>query len=225
MALRTQIRIGAFLIAGAIVSAQTFTYNVRHGVLRITDTSISLEDKKHSHEWKYSDIQQLSISPDRMRLLTYEDQRWKFGRDREYVFEHLPPQMAEKLYPFLLSKLGQRLIAELNEPLSKPLWQANVKLRRGRAGSQGTLLVGDEQIVYQTEVRGQSRTWRYKDIDNLSSASPFELNLMVLERSGWSRGTPTEFRFQLKDPLPENRYNDLWRRLNASKGLAIFAEK
>ena len=225
MALRTQIRISAFLIGAVALGAQPFTFSVRHGVLRITDSYISFEDKKHSHEWKYSDIQQLSLSPERMRLLTYEDQRWKLGRDREYVFDHLPPQMAEQLYPFLRSMLDQRFIAELSEPLSKPLWQVDVKFERGRGGSEGTLLVGDEKIVYQTEARGQSRTWRYKDIDNISSSSAFEITLMTLERSGWSRGAPSEFRFQLKEPLPENRYNDLWRRLNASKGLAIFADK
>lgn len=222
MALRTQIRIGAFLIVAVALGAQPFTYNVGHGVLRITDSYISFEDKKHSHEWKYSDIQQLSLSPERMRLLTYEDQRWKLGRDRAYVFDHLPPQMAEQLYPFLPSMLDQRFIAELSSSAVQPLWQSDVKLQRGRGGSQGTLVVGESVIVYQTKSSGQSRTWRYQDIDNLSSSGPFELTLMTFERSGWNRGTPSEFRFQLKVFLPESRYNELWRRLNAAKGLQLL---
>jgi hypothetical protein len=226
MAFRAQITIGALLIGAlGFASAQPFSFEVRHGTLRITDASISFEDKKHSSEWKYVDIQQLSLSPDRLRLLTYEDQRWKPGLDREYVFDHLPPHMADQLYTFFRSKMGQRFIEERADVAFTPLWKTDVKLRHGRGGTQGTLLVGEDRVAYLTQSPGESRTWLYTDIDNVSSSGSFELTLMTLERSGWTRSTPREFRFQLKEPLPDARYNDLWRRLNSSKGLATFSEK
>ena len=105
-----------------------------------------------------------------------------------------------------------------------PLWRLDVKLQRRWGGSQGTLLVSADRIVYQTSKAGESRTWRYKDIDNISSSGPFELTIMSAEHSGWSRAGTREFRFQLKAELPEARYDDLWRRINSSHGLQILAK-
>jgi hypothetical protein len=60
---------------------------------------------------------------------------------------------------------------------------------------------------------GASRTWRYRDILGLTSESPFELTLASLDG---------ETRFQLKQYLPEDRYDDLWRRINEANGLRPF---
>ena len=236
MALRIEIGIGALLMGVcALCGAQPFSYEVRHrhwrnggkGVLRITGDSISFEesgkDQKHSRAWKYGEIQQLAVGPAEIHLLTYEDQRWKLGRDREYVFDHLPAQIADELYPFFRSKLDQRFVAETADAGFQPLWQVAVKLQQRWGGSQGELLVGEDRIVYRTAKADESRTWRYKDIDNISSSSPFELTIMSAEHSGWARSGAREFRFQLKQDLAESRYDDLWRRINSSHGLQILA--
>jgi len=225
MAFRTQIRIGALLI-GALdfAAAQGFLFNVRHGTVRVTETTISFEDAKRTLEWQFGDVQQLSLSQSQLRLLTYEDQRWKLGRDREFVFDRLPPGIADQLYGFLRPKLDQRFIVELADGALQPLWQVEVKLQRGRGGSRGTLLIGQDRIVYRSQAAGDSRTWRYEDIEIVSSPNPFELTFLTPERSGWDHGSPTEFRFQLKTALPESRYNELWKRLNRTRGLAFLSE-
>src|SRR5581483_5916467 len=86
MAFRIEKTAGALLIFAATAFAQPFRYEVRHqhlhggglGMLRIGLDSIAFEEqgKKHEHsrEWKYADIQQLSLSPTELRVLTYEDQ-------------------------------------------------------------------------------------------------------------------------------------------------------
>src|SRR5260370_42192843 len=98
MALRIEKTIGPLLMLCWTAFAQPFTYEVRHqhlrggamGTLRITQDSIAFEEKSkngtHSREWKYADVQQLSLSPAEFRILTYEDRKWQLGRDREYVF-------------------------------------------------------------------------------------------------------------------------------------------
>jgi hypothetical protein len=48
---------------------------------------------------------------------------------------------------------------------------------------------------------------------------------MAFERTSFSRLAPREFRFKLKEPLPEERYNRLWHRLNRAKGLTIFPKQ
>jgi hypothetical protein len=57
------------------------------------------------------------------------------------------------------------------------------------------------------------------------TAGPFDLSITTLERSAWHHGSPTEYHFQLKDELGESRFNDLWRRLNRTKGLAAFSSE
>lgn len=228
MALRSEKRIGALLIlAAAMASAQTFTYEVRHehrhggttGTLRVRGDSIAFEEQgkhaEHSREWKYSDIQQLSLSATELRILTYEDQKWQLGRDRDYVFDQLPEELAKQLYPLFAHNLDQRFIAELADS-DVPLWEMPVKLRHRNGGSEGTLRIGHDRIVYSTDAPGESRTWRFSDIDSISTAGLFDLSITTLERSGWRHSGPTDFRFELKQALHEDRYNELWRRINGS---------
>jgi hypothetical protein len=230
MALRIEKRItAALIVTAALAAAQPFTYVVRHqhlhggetGTLRVGLDSIAFEEQgkhaAHSHEWKYSDIQQLSLSATELHILTYEDRKWQFGRDRDYVFDQLPEGLSKQLYPLFARNLDQRFVAELSDAGASPIWEMPVKLRHGLGGSQGTLLIGQDRIVYRTDAPGESRTWRYADIDSVSTGGLFDLSLTTLERTGWRHAGPTEFRFELKQALHEDRYNDLWRRINRSR--------
>jgi hypothetical protein len=221
MALRIEKRVGAILIlTAAIAVAQPFSFPVREkhlhggsgGTLRVSETSISFE----SREWKYGDIQQLSLSAERLMILTYEDRKWQLGRDREYVFDQLPEGLATQLYPLFTRILDQRFVAALADAEVHPLWKVGAKLR----GAQGMLIVGENTIAFDTKTPGQSRTWRLSDIDSIGTGGLFDLSITTLEKAGWRHAGPSEFHFQLKEALHEERYNDLWRRLNQSHILA-----
>src|SRR5690348_10066353 len=102
MAFRSEKRLGAGLMLWAVSAlAQPFTYEVRHqhlhggssGTLQVNADSISFKDAKHSREWKFDDVQQLSLSGDKLRILTYEDRKWQLGRDRDFVFDRLPEEL------------------------------------------------------------------------------------------------------------------------------------
>lgn len=233
MEFRIEKTIGAILIFGFAVCGESLTVQARHehlrngviGSLEIRENSISFEErgKKSSHawEWKYEDIQQITLSPTELRILTYDDQKWKLGVDREYRFDKLPKDFAPQVYPLFSRRLDQRFVADLAEPAVKPLWKIPAKLHRRLGGSQGTILIGEDRIVYETD-KGESHTWRYRDIENISSSGLFDLSIMTLERAGWPHGAPTEYHFQLKEELSQDRYNDLWRRLNQAQGLQIL---
>src|ERR1700693_6211944 len=150
MAFRIETAISAILIFGAApMFAQPFIYQVRHqhghggviGTLHVTIDSISFDEpgkkQQHSREWKYADIQQLSLSAASLRILTYEDQKWQFGRDRDYIFDHLPEDLPKTLYPMFATKLDQRFIAALADQAVRPQWQMGAKLRHGLGGSAG----------------------------------------------------------------------------------------
>jgi hypothetical protein len=71
------------------------------------------------------------------------------------------------------------------------------------------LEIGEDRIVFKTAQKDDSRTWRLRDIENISSSGPFDLTITTLEKP---------YRFQLKQMLSEARYNELWRKLNDTKG-------
>jgi hypothetical protein len=193
-------------------------YRVKHGTLTIDERGVSYQEtgKKHPRHWSwsYQDIQQLDLAPARVRVLTYEDNRWKLGADRGYAFEPLAGQDFSGSYPLLKDRLDRRFVAELADAAVRPLWSVPVKLLGTIAGSQGTLSIGQDRIVYSTARKNASRTWRYGDIDNIATSGPFELTLTTFERAIEHYGNRKDFNFQLKEPLDERRYNELWRKLH-----------
>jgi hypothetical protein len=231
MEFRTEARVGAVLIAAAcLLGAQTVDVRHRHargggdGELSVSADGMSFTEqgkgRGHSRVWKYADIQQLELQPDSLRVLTYESRSPGWTGDREYVFDRLPAGFAQKVYLEWRDRLDQRLIAALPDAEVKPIWQLPAKLI-GWRGSGGQLIVGTDRIVYREAKSGQSRTWRYADIENVASAGEFDLSIVSAERHGVWNSNSREFRFQLKQPLPEARYNDLWRRLTAFKQTAF----
>ena len=237
MAFRSKAQIGALLILGfgaSLPAAEPLTFQVRHrhlrkgsaGTLRVRDSGIAFEEagehKSHSRQWRFDDIEQLTLSPDVLCIVTYEDQRWEPGRDREFVFDHLPSDLAAMLFPIFSRRLDQRFVAALADERVKPLWQAPAKLLHGTGGAQGAILAGRDRVVFRTASPKQSRTWRIADINMVSSSGPFDLTITTFERTGGNYAGRKDFHFELKRPLTEAEYNGLWRMVNQAKGLRIL---
>jgi hypothetical protein len=173
------------------------------------------EDKKpeHSRVWRYAEIQRLELAPGHVRILTYEDVGWQLGRDRDFRFDHLPPDLAARVHPFLTARLDQRYLAHVADLSAKPAWELPAKLLLGRGGSNGSLKVAANQIVFDGGERGESRTWKLSDITNVNSPDPFELTITTIEG---------ENRVQLKAALAEDRYRELWQTISQFHGLRVF---
>jgi hypothetical protein len=233
MAFRSQKAIGAFVvllfcdIAG---EAEQVTIPVRHphlrkgalGEIRIGESSISFREagkkQKHSREWGYGEIQQLYVAPASLRILTYEDAGWKLGSDREYEFDQLPEGAAQRVLNAVRGRIDERrLVAAVPEFPINPTWQVKAKHLKGRSGSDGAVLVSEDSIVYRSEERNASRTWHFRQIENIGSSGPFDLTVTTFERDGSRFAGRRDYRFQLKEELTEDRYNTLWRRLNESR--------
>lgn len=247
MALRSKAKsIAGLAIAGLLLVglsqpaalAQSHTYEVRHqhwrkgatGTLVISVSGISFDEhgkakKTHSRSWRYDEIEQLTISPTELRVLTYEDSKWEPGRDREYVFDHLPQGLASDAFPFWTGKLDQRLIAAVPAPQSDAQWKGTAKLDHGLKGAVGSLTLGNDWIVFDAGKLDGSRSWRLTDIDNISRTGPLDLTVTTAEKSGWLRGGMRQFHFQLQQSLPEEKYNTLWREINRSRGLTFLDER
>jgi hypothetical protein len=156
-----------------------------------------------------------------IRILTYEDVAWKLGKDREYQFDQLPEGAAQRTLDAVRGRIDvRRVVAAMPDPSMTPLWQVRAKLLEGRGGSEGTVLVGTDAIVYNSTERDASRTWHLPQIDNISSSGPFDLTITVFEQDGSHFAGRRDYRFQLKTELSDERYNALWRQLNES-GLSM----
>ena len=82
-----------------------------------------------------------------------------------------------------------------------------VRGRAARAGSGGILDSGEA-----------SRAERYSDIAGISSSGPFQLTVTTFEQARSHYGDRKEFNFQLKQPIPETRYNQLWMDIERKSG-------
>ncbi len=215
------------LLCAAGLNAQTVTVRHQHlrkgaeGVLRVAETGVSFTEagkgKKHSRTWKFAEMQQVELGAGMLRIVTYEDQKWELGRDREYVFDHLPAGFSQGVYAQWRERLDGRFVADLPDATVAALWERPAKLLGTIRGSQGVVRVGADRIVYETGAAEQSRTWRFADIVNVASAGPFDLSVVTREHHGVWNADTREFRFQLQQALPEAQFNELWRRLNASR--------
>jgi len=228
MAFRTQTATLIVLIASQFAAqAEDLSFAVRHehlhkggeGVLTFTDEIVRWEETRklqHSRSWRYAEIQRLELAPGHVRILTYEDVGWQLGRDREYRFDHLPPDLAARVHPFLTARLDQRYLAHVADSSVKPVWELPAKLLLGRSGSNGSLKVAASQIVFDGGEHGESRTWELSDVTNVNSSDPFELTITTIEG---------ENRVQLKAALAEDRYQELWRTISQFHGLNVFQSK
>ena len=190
------------------------------GRLTIDEQGLSYREdtakkRKHPHQWtwSYQDIQQLQLASGRVRVLTYQDNSWKFGADRAFTFYPRDGADFATSYALLKDRLDQRFVAELADAGVHPAWEIPVKHLGRISGSQGVLAIGEDRIVYQTGGQREARTWRLRDIDNISTSGPFDLTLTTFERAKSNYGNRRDFRFQLKEPLDERKYNELWTKI------------
>jgi hypothetical protein len=171
------------------------------GSLEVTEAGVSYKETKrakkpHDYTWTWNDIERLTLYPDRVEIVT-----WKRNRPilaGTYTFK---AKDAEALYPLFREKLPRRFIPEV----ARTDFEASARLPAVRDGQEGTLLVGADRLVFESEGAKGSHTWVMGEIENVSTADPLELTISSLA---------TDYRLKLKQPLPEGLYNDLWRKLN-----------
>ena len=248
---KTKLRIVSLAVAlslAATARSQDLRFDVRHeralkdrlGRVTLDDRGVRYEQvlnvKQQSRvakgkkppeleraRWDYRDIQQLWISPEKLVILTYTDRKWLLGADREFEFDLTGKgQSFTAAYEFLKGKLDQRFVAAMPDPAIDVVWEMPVKLLGTLRGSEGVLQAGADRIVYKTDRKAQSRTWRYRDVENAATSGPFQLTLTTYERAGTHYSSLKGFNFQLKEALDEKRFDFLWRRINQAKGLEFL---
>jgi len=201
------------LSGAASLWAQQFPVHHEHlrkfcvGTLTVDANGIRFNGPKgHAWIWPYAEIQQLTLHPGSIHILSYKDSsNWKLGKDVSYTFTgEFPTEDLERQWS---ATLDQRFVAAVGQESGLSGLKLPVKELGLTKGTQGTLTFGGSAVVYDTA--RDPRTWRYNDIQFISSANPFQLTIMTLEK---------QFRFQLKQAITESAYNQLWLEIEKKNG-------
>jgi len=205
------------LIWAAAAWAAAAEFPVRHkhltggcaGVLTVDQSGVSFAGpKKHVWRWKMEEIRELKLAPDGIYVLSYHG---------GYDFAGKLP--VGDLYRMLEGALDRRLVMEDSGPadaaLKSSIWSAPVN---HRGGTGGRLAFGGDAVVFTSAGRDESRTWRYQDIDRISSSGPFQLTVTTFERALAHYHERRDFNFELKQAITEATYNQLWLLVEHKNG-------
>ncbi len=177
-------------------------YKNRPGLITVDERGIAFQGmKKDSWRWSYPDIDELKLGADSIRITC--------GRTYEFRGE-----VPAAVYELWKDRLDQRFVAELADGALLPEWRLGVKHRFGRTSADGVLEFGRDRIVFASMRPGDSRTWRIRDIESVSSSGPFELTIVTFERARLDYDERKQFNFRLKEALSEDRYNQVWLLVN-----------
>jgi hypothetical protein len=197
-----------YLILTGAAWAQQFPVRHQHlrkyctGTLTVDDKGITFQGPKHeSLDWAYQEIQQLTLTAQSIHILSYKDSGLLLGRDINYNFTGAIPAAA--LYTRWSASLDQRFVAALDVVGEQPGLKFPAKLLDFTKGTDGTLVFAADIVGFG------AHTWRYTDIQAIASSGPFQLTLATLEK---------QYRFQLKQPITESIYNQLWLDIEKRNG-------
>ena len=171
--------------------------------------------KKDARTWNYTDLQQLGLVGDKkISVVTYEDRKLQFGKDKIFNFELTAGTIPPPLWNPLQARLTKPLVSAVIPELPEAKYQLPVKHQHALGGCQGTLQLGEQYVVYETSHKSDSRIWRYEDLSSVGTTGPFQLRLSSMERTNGEYGAEKNFIFDLKRRLDPEIYDFLWRKIN-----------
>ena len=226
---------GGFLLVSSALQAQEARFPVQHGrllrdrtgelIFGETGIEYRTKAKGDARTWKYEDIQQLGLlSPKELTIISYEDSKWKLGKDLFYRFTITTGEITPALWTQLQAKLKRPVVSALIPPDIAPRFTIPVKHLRGFSGTQGMLEIGDEYILYKTAVPKDSRIWRYEDISSVGTTGPYQVRLTSMDRAENESGGERNFVFSLKERLAPEAYDFIWWKINGPQ-ISFFPRK
>ena len=193
--------------------AQTFEVEHKHwlrsckGKLVFGDTTIDFisEKKDHSRSWKYEDIRQLDLDSRRVVLTAYDRRKIELGADRSFTFKLLSGTIDNQLREEMEKKLQRPLVSSVLPEQMKVRFSIPARHRLVLGGTQGVLEFGEDCVIYRSEKSGDSRIWRYKELQTIGSTGPFQLRIGALEK---------DYVFDLKRQMTPEEYDFIWIKVN-----------
>lgn len=218
-------------LPGARAAEGEITLEVRHhhaigscrGTLTLDARGARYETnhQKDARTWTYDDIKQWQVGNGEIEIYSYEDRKWRLGADKDFVFEWNARKVApQEIYDFLQAHTSRPIAAWLAPADSgKVLYEFPVKHLGTVKGNEGRLIFADDRVIYRSDAKDANRTWRYDDLESIASAGIYDLTLTTYEQQKFHYASRRVYNFQLKQALPPEHYDELWRFVNGKKGL------
>lgn len=239
MAFRIEARTIAGLVLALSLQAETITLAARHDHLKgscVGSIAIAAEGieyaegarakprkKPHRFAWKWADVQQATLSAKELTVLTYEDRWVKLGADREMRLRLSAGAPLGAAGNALRAGLERKYVAAFTSE-AKPLWTLPAKHLTGFKGAVGVIEMHETGVSFRS--KSLARSWQWADLENVSSAGPYELTLTTFERSRVHYGGRRDFTFQLREAITPERVDQLWRRVvRPTQVLSEFTKK
>ena len=186
------------------------------GEFIVSEEGIEYRTKKedHNRQWKWEEIQSFDRkSPLEFSIVTYEDQKWTLGNDRRFNFSILLEQdsLSESTFRLIYSHLERPIVDRMAREIEAE-YQVPAKHLHALGGCEGILYFGKEWIVYETDHAEDVRTWhRKREVESVWSLNRYQLEIHVFEDNRRNFSKTRRFRFQLKELLNQEFYNQLRR--------------
>lgn len=198
----------------ATLAQETFEYPVfrvkrirdEAGRLRISKEGLEYraEKSKTSFRLTLRDLHEIDVSkPGSIRVETYDRLAREFGGRREYTFRLREGAISDGLVRFLVANVNRPTIGAYELP-SPATYRLRAYHRHRLGGCHGEIAIGGEAVRFLSDKPGESRTWRYQDIETIGAMNAFHLRLSTLAEA---------YNFDLKERLPEAAYDFVFQRV------------
>jgi hypothetical protein len=173
------------------------------------------QKEQTSRKWSYADIQHLDrVSTRELVILTYEDQKWELGRDRQFRFLLTDGEITDELFETIQARLGKPTTDRVVAKEATPVYEVPVKHLHTFGGCEGRLLFTANTAVYKTPHKLDSREWRLDtDVASVWSQDRYHLEIHVYENNRREFSRARVYSFALKQPLDADFYRGLKTRL------------
>jgi hypothetical protein len=206
------------------LAAQTFSvihektlWRDEHGKIEITDKGIAYmaAKEKNSRFWKYEDVQYFDrISTKEFTVLSYEDQRFLLGRDKEYHFRVTDGVLTDDIFRKIEDRLGKPSTNREVPKITGVEYEVPAKHLHAFGGCEGTLEFTKDAIYYVTPDKEDARVWRLGlDVQSVWSADPYGLEIFAYDNNRRESSRTRRYLFDLKKPLDQLFYRSLKMKL------------
>jgi hypothetical protein len=151
--------------------------------------------KGQTIELPYLEVQTFHLSPHSLWIETYQNRKMHLPgieRLRFDVSEAVPPEIAAELSNQIRRPSQNAVPDTTSQGIAIPAHHRTV-----RGGTNGTLRLRDSGIDYVTSVAGDSRSWRWADLQTLSAPDPYHLLVF---------GFRDTYSFDLKELLSQSQF-------------------
>ena len=152
-----------------------------------------------STHWGFTEIKDLDLQKDRMVVVGYDNRKWDIPGTRRFELE-FKKEITPAVAASLTEKIERPIRNRIPDPDAPTITVIAVRRSGHFGGSNGLLRIRLQGLDYVTTQPGQSRSWRWLDLQTLSYPDPYHLFVF---------GYRDSYAFDLKEPLSRKVFNHL----------------